>query len=203
MKNTLYVITNISMPNLCKVGVTNDLEKRLNSLNKTGIPTRFQVYESFEVKNAEILEQETLSHFSDKRLNKKREFIEEHPERVCEFIRENKNKVKIQTENKSKFKKAGIPAGATLHFVYGDVYKNIKAEVLENGKIEFNNKALEKVADIALEQDLGARGLRKILDQALLNIQYDLPELADRGVKKIIITDATIADGANPLMIKG
>jgi hypothetical protein len=51
------------MPSLCKVGVTNNLEKRLNDLNKTGVPTRFQVYESFELENAEILEQEVLKHF--------------------------------------------------------------------------------------------------------------------------------------------
>jgi T5orf172 domain len=92
MKTTLYVITNISMPSLCKVGVTDDLGRRLNDLNKTGVPTRFQVYESFELENAELLEQEVLKHFANKRLNRKREFIEEHPERVCDFIRENKNK---------------------------------------------------------------------------------------------------------------
>ena len=71
MKNYLYIITNISMPNLCKVGVTNNLDNRLNNLNKTGVPTRFQIYESFELKNAEILEQEVLANFSDKRINKK------------------------------------------------------------------------------------------------------------------------------------
>lgn len=128
------------MPNLCKIGITNDLERRLNDLNKTGVPTRFQVYESFELENAEILEQEVLSHFNNKRLNKKREFIEDHPERVCEFIRENKNKIKIETESKSKFDQAGIPANAELYFTYGDIYKDIKAKVLKNGKILFENK---------------------------------------------------------------
>ena len=128
------------MPNLCKVGITNDLERRLNDLNKTGIPTRFQVYESFELENAEILEQEILSHFSEKRLNKKREFIEEHPERVCEFIRENKNKIKLEVESKNKFDKAGIPEGSELYFFYGDIYKDIKAIVLKNGKILFEGK---------------------------------------------------------------
>ena len=74
---------------------------------------------------------------------------------------------------------------------------------LDKVEIEFNNKALDKVADIALEQGLGARGLRKILDQALLETQYSLPELAAQGVSKIIITDAVIADNARPLMVKG
>ena len=75
--------------------------------------------------------------------------------------------------------------------------------LLDKIEIEFNNKALEEVAMMALEQNLGARGLRKILDQALLDVQYELPELAERGVKKIVVTDATIKSGASPLMIKG
>lgn len=154
MKTKLYVITNISMPNLCKVGITNDLERRLNDLNKTGIPTRFQVYESFELENAEILEQQVLSHFALKRLNKKREFIEEHPERVCEYIRENKNKVKIEVESKSKFDKAGIKEGSVLYFIYGDEYKDIKATVLKNGKIFFEDKetSLSSAAQKVLEK---------------------------------------------------
>jgi hypothetical protein len=100
MKTTLYVITNISMPSLCKVGITDNLERRLNDLNKTGVPTRFQVYESFELENAELLEQEVLKFFAEKRLNRRREFIEEHPERVCDFIREHKGKVR-QNEQKA------------------------------------------------------------------------------------------------------
>lgn len=140
MKQTLYVITNISIPSLCKVGITKNLEKRLNDLNKTGVPTRFQVYESFELENADILEQEVLKHFADKRLNRLREFIEEHPERVCDFIRENKGKIKIEKETKNKFLKAGIPVGAKLHFTDGGIYKDITATVLENGKIEYKGK---------------------------------------------------------------
>lgn len=75
--------------------------------------------------------------------------------------------------------------------------------LLDKIEIEFNNKALEAVADSALEQELGARGLRKILDQALLDTQYELPELASKGVKKIVVTDATIIQGNPPMMIKG
>jgi hypothetical protein len=140
MKTILYVITNISMPSLCKIGITNNLERRLNDLNKTGIPTRFQVYESFDIDNADLLEQEVLKHFASKRLNRRREFIEEHPERVCDFIREHKGKIKVEQESQSKFEKANIPVGAKLQFVDDDVYKNIIAFVLKNGKIKFRGK---------------------------------------------------------------
>ena len=74
---------------------------------------------------------------------------------------------------------------------------------LDKIDIEFNNKALECVAKTSLAQGLGARGLRKILDQALLETQYKLPELAESGVTKIVITDAVIKNESNPLMIKG
>jgi ATP-dependent Clp protease ATP-binding subunit ClpX len=74
---------------------------------------------------------------------------------------------------------------------------------LDKIELEFNNKALEAVADVALEQELGARGLRKILDQALVDIQYELPELSANGVVKIIVTDQTIAKGQKPILIKG
>jgi ATP-dependent Clp protease ATP-binding subunit ClpX len=74
---------------------------------------------------------------------------------------------------------------------------------LDKIEIEFNNKALELIADTAIKQDLGARGLRKILDQALVETQYQLPELAKNGVTKIIITEQTIINGQLPMMIKG
>lgn len=75
--------------------------------------------------------------------------------------------------------------------------------LLDKIEIEFNNKALDAIAQTALDQGLGARGLRKILDHALLDTQYELPELYDRGVKKIVVTEATIHTGTLPMMIKG
>ena len=69
--------------------------------------------------------------------------------------------------------------------------------------IEFKIAALEAVADIAIKQQLGARGLRKILDNALLDLQYELPELASKGVKTVVVTDQVITRGADPIKIKG
>ncbi len=74
---------------------------------------------------------------------------------------------------------------------------------LDKIEIEFNIKALEEIANIAIEQDLGARGLRKILDSALVDTQYQLPQLRESGVNKIIITEKTITNGHPPLMVKG
>ena len=46
--------------------------------------------------------------------------------------------------------------------------------LLDKVQIEFTISALEEVATIAIDEEMGARGLRKILDEALLDIQYEL-----------------------------
>jgi len=74
---------------------------------------------------------------------------------------------------------------------------------LDKIQIEFTIVAIEEIANIAIKEELGARGLRKILDEALLDIQYELPELYAKGVRKIIINEQVITRGDNPLLIKG
>ena len=74
---------------------------------------------------------------------------------------------------------------------------------LDKIQIEFNIKALEEIVDMAIKQDLGARGLRKILDDALLEIQYDLPDYREEHVERMVITHDTIKEGKGPLLIKG
>jgi ATP-dependent Clp protease ATP-binding subunit ClpX len=62
---------------------------------------------------------------------------------------------------------------------------------------------LEEVAEIAIKEEIGARGLRKILDGALLELQYRLPELYNEGIVKIIINKDVISKNAEPHYIKG
>jgi len=75
--------------------------------------------------------------------------------------------------------------------------------LLDKIQIEFTITALEQIAAIAIDEELGARGLRKILDQALLETQYQLPELYEKGVRKIIINEQVISRNAKPQLIKG
>jgi ATP-dependent Clp protease ATP-binding subunit ClpX len=75
--------------------------------------------------------------------------------------------------------------------------------LLDKIQIEFTITALEEIANIAIEEELGARGLRKVLDQALLETQYQLPELYKNGVRKIIINEQVISRNAVPQYIKG
>ena len=74
---------------------------------------------------------------------------------------------------------------------------------LDKIELEFNIRAIDAIVDVAIEQNLGARGLRKIIENALIDVQYELPELAEKGVKKIIIDKETIKDKKRPHMIKG
>jgi len=145
------------MPNICKVGITKNLEKRLDDLNKTSTPTRFQVYASYEMNNAEIMEQEIFQHFADNRLNRKREFLQEHPERICDFIQDNKNIQKEVDKNLSgKFTKLGIMEGEILKFKEGeDIHHKIVATVGKGNKIIFRGreKTLSPAAKIVLKEE--------------------------------------------------
>ena len=74
--------------------------------------------------------------------------------------------------------------------------------LLDKIQIEFKIKALEEVANIATKQQLGARGLRKILDNALLDIRAPTFRAPEQGVKKVIVTEQVITLGHGPVMIK-
>ena len=73
--------------------------------------------------------------------------------------------------------------------------------LLDKIQIEFTIVALEEIANIAIKEELGARGLRKVLDDALLETQYKLPELYNQGVRKIIINEQVILKTAEPQFI--
>jgi len=144
------------MSGICKVGITDDVEKRLKDLNKTSTPTRFQIYEKFELKNAELLEQKILQHFSKERINRKREFLQIHPERICDFIIDNKGlKFEKDIEVSSKFVKLNIKESEILKFKEGDeIYQNIVAIVGKGNSILYKGKrtSLSKSAEKILKE---------------------------------------------------
>jgi len=72
---------------------------------------------------------------------------------------------------------------------------------LEGVDLEFRPEALSAVAKRAMERKTGARGLRSILEHALLDTMFDLPSL--EGVKKVVVEEAVIREGAKPLLIYG
>jgi ATP-dependent Clp protease ATP-binding subunit ClpX len=70
---------------------------------------------------------------------------------------------------------------------------------LEGVELEFRREALGAVARRAMERKTGARGLRSILEQALLDVMFDLPSA--EKVEKVVIEEAVITEGAKPLII--
>ena len=71
---------------------------------------------------------------------------------------------------------------------------------LDDVELEFNQEALDAIAELALKRGTGARGLRAILESVLLGVMYDVPSRTD--VAKVIITKECIQDGATPTFVK-
>jgi ATP-dependent Clp protease ATP-binding subunit ClpX len=63
----------------------------------------------------------------------------------------------------------------------------------------FADDSLESIADKALERETGARGLRSILEEVLLDVQFELP--SRRDVRKCVITRETITKGLKPTLV--
>ncbi len=70
---------------------------------------------------------------------------------------------------------------------------------LDNVELEFSDDALEAVAEQALLRGTGARGLRAILEEVLLEVMYDLPSRSDIG--KCLIDRSVVLDRVNPTLI--
>jgi ATP-dependent Clp protease ATP-binding subunit ClpX len=70
---------------------------------------------------------------------------------------------------------------------------------LEGCKLRFTEGALIAIAKKAITRKTGARGLRAILEDVMLNVMYDIPSQA--GIRECIISDEVISDGAEPLLI--
>lgn len=70
---------------------------------------------------------------------------------------------------------------------------------MEGAELEFRDDALRAVARKAMERKTGARGLRTIIEQVLLDTMYDLPSLDD--VTKVVVDDAVIRGEAKPYLI--
>jgi len=66
-------------------------------------------------------------------------------------------------------------------------------------ELVFADEALVSVADKALERETGARGLRSIIEEVLLEVQFELP--SRRDVKKCVVTKETIEKGNPPTLV--
>src|SRR5437660_3052573 len=72
---------------------------------------------------------------------------------------------------------------------------------MEGVELEVREQALQAIASRALARKTGARGLRSILEQVLLDVMYDLPSQAN--LSRVIVDEATIANDGKPLLMFG
>lgn len=75
----------------------------------------------------------------------------------------------------------------------------IKLFDIDGVELEFEKAAIEKIAELAIEQNTGARGLRSIMEGFMMDIMYEVPSRSD--IKKILITKDTVTKKSKPKYI--
>lgn len=102
-----------------------------------------------------------------------------------------------------------IPVVANLEPLDVDALKNIlvtpknalvkqfqKMLELDGVELEFTDEALTAISELAIERKTGARGLRSIIEERMLDIMFDIP--SEENVSKVVITEETIRHAVNP-----
>ncbi len=74
-----------------------------------------------------------------------------------------------------------------------------KLFAMDNVKLEFQEDALEAVAQKAIERQIGARGLRAVMEQIMTKIMFAIP--SDLSIQKVVIT-AECVNGAQPKVVR-
>jgi ATP-dependent Clp protease ATP-binding subunit ClpX len=96
-----------------------------------------------------------------------------------------------------------IPVTATLHKLDEDALVEILQEPkdalvkqykrlfeMENVNLKFTDEALHAIADDALDRDTGARGLRSVMEDVMLDLMYDIPD--DEEITECVITEEAV-----------
>jgi ATP-dependent Clp protease ATP-binding subunit ClpX len=74
-----------------------------------------------------------------------------------------------------------------------------KLFAMESVSLEFRESALAAIAKRALERKTGARGLRSIIEHALLDVMFELPSM--NNVEKVVVDEGTISGDQKPLLM--
>ena len=71
---------------------------------------------------------------------------------------------------------------------------------LDGVKLEYDHAAIEAIAEKALEMEIGARGLRSILEKIMTDIMFRVP--SDKSIKRVIITADCVKNGKPPVALR-
>ncbi|MBT3508216.1 MAG: GIY-YIG nuclease family protein [Nitrospina sp.] len=156
MSNIVYLLTNPTMPDLVKIGMTDDLKSRMRSLYNSSTPVPFECYFACTVSDMKFVEKQIHDGFDDFRVNPNREFFRVDPERVVSILkmvmiedvtpREDTvdDEIDLKALDKEKsmrskfnFEMVQISPNSKLTFVRDPT---ITSRVLDKHKIEFEGK---------------------------------------------------------------
>ena len=70
---------------------------------------------------------------------------------------------------------------------------------LDDTKLEFEPEALKAIAAKAIERNTGARGLRSIIEEIMMDVMFDVP--SDESIEKVIITKMVAEGTGKPTII--
>jgi len=70
---------------------------------------------------------------------------------------------------------------------------------LENVNLKFTDGALRAVAKASMERKSGARGLRSILENTMLEVMYEIP--SQRDIKECVISEDVVTNNEKPILI--
>ena len=160
MSKIVYILTNQSMPDTIKIGITDNLERRMRELDNTSTPLPFECYYAVEVQDAKVIEKKIHEGLDDKRVRQNREFFNTSPEQAKaileiaevmggknvtpkeDVVETPQDKQALDNARKRSgridyFGILGIAKGTTLTFSKD---QNITCEVADNGKVIFRGK---------------------------------------------------------------
>ncbi len=71
---------------------------------------------------------------------------------------------------------------------------------MDHVELVYEEAAMEAIADKAIEMEIGARGLRSVMEKAMTKVMYEVP--SDPEIRKVIITEDCIKNGTDPEIIR-
>jgi ATP-dependent Clp protease ATP-binding subunit ClpX len=105
-----------------------------------------------------------------------------------------------------------VPVVASLHELDGDALKRILTEPknailkqyshllkLDGCDLSFTDKAVDAIADLAIQRKTGARGLRSIIEELLTDVMFEIPSLGN--VRQVIVDENVVARRRPPIYI--
>jgi ATP-dependent Clp protease ATP-binding subunit ClpX len=70
---------------------------------------------------------------------------------------------------------------------------------MDGVKLRFTQGGLRAIAHKAIARESGARGLRAILEEAMLDVMYEVP--SKEGIKEVVVNEEAITKGEDPLIV--